>query len=185
MATRSRVISAIPNAFLTALGLAILVGGVGYGVINEGGVGLGFLPAMSGVLVTVFAIIELVIEWRRTRPPTSDLAHVFVPELQEVSSAESAQTPEGADVDLFGRTQKQRSRMLWTVMAMFLAAVALVPILGFIISFALLIFSCAVFVEKRRVVPSALVTAITMAIGYLIFGILLGVPLPQGIFGIL
>ena len=64
------------SAVLAAVGVAALLGGLGYGVTVEGGeIGPGFLPAMAGGLVAVFAVLDLVGRLRRRsdRPTQAEL----------------------------------------------------------------------------------------------------------------
>ena len=39
-------------------------------------------------------------------------------------------------------------------------------------------------VERRKLLPSILVAVIALGVAYLVFGVLLRVPLPQGLLGI-
>jgi hypothetical protein len=62
-------------------------------------------------------------------------------------------------------------------------AVLLVPLLGFLVAFGLLVlFVCAV-VERRPPLVALLVTALAVACGYGVFAVFLDVPLPTGVAG--
>jgi hypothetical protein len=60
-----------------------------------------------------------------------------------------------------------------------------VPVLGFLISFGLLLFVCSYAVERQGLLPSVLVSVVSVAAVYGIFVAFLSVPLPTGALGIL
>lgn len=167
---------------LALLGIGAVIGGIGYGVIEEDGlIGPGFLPTLAGGLVAIFAIGD-VVGRLRARPSMSEAELILGPEAGEVIAEEVAAE---SDIDIFGRTQKQRSRMLVAVLAILVATLLLVPLLGFIISFALMLLAIAILVEKRKWLPALAVTTSALVVTYLIFVVLLRVPLPQGLIGII
>jgi hypothetical protein len=88
------------------------------------------------------------------------------------------------DVDIFGRTPKERGRQLVTVFAALVVACLLVPVLGFLGSFFLLSLFISGVVEKRRWIPSLIVSFLAVAVVYGVFVGFLGVPLPTGLIGI-
>ena len=168
------------SVILALLGIGAVIGGLSYGVIEEDGlIGPGFLPTMAGALVAIFAIGD-VIGRLRAKPVMSEAELILGAEADAVLEEEVAAE---SDIDIFGRTQKQRSRMLVAVLLILIVTLLLVPLLGFIISFALMLLSIAVFVEKRKWLPALAVTAAALAVIYLIFVVLLRVPLPQGLIG--
>jgi hypothetical protein len=113
--------------------------------------------------------------------------HAMVPP-DDVPVAVPAEVPaEGPgpdDVDIFGRTPKERGRQLVTVVAALVVAVLLVPLLGFLVSFFLLSLFISAVVERRRWLPSLIVSLVAIAAVYGIFVGFLGVPLPTGLIGI-
>lgn len=175
------------TAVLAAVGLAAVIGGLGYGVFGEDGlIGPGFLPVLAGGLVALFAVIDVIgrLRSRRTGSTTADLvvdaAEPAAPEADLTAEADTA-----SDVDIYGRTQAQRTRMLVAVIAILIATLFLVNVVGFILAFGLMLLACAVAVERRKLVPSLIVTVVALGAAYLIFGVMLHVPLPQGLLGIL
>lgn len=174
---------AVASSILLALiGIGAVIGGIGYGVIEEDGlIGPGFLPTMAGGLVAIFAIGD-VVGRLRAKPSMSEAELILGAEADAVLEEEVAAE---SDIDIFGRTQKQRTRMLVAVLAILIATLLLVPLLGFIVSFGLMLLSIAIFVEKRKWLPALAVTAAALAVTYLIFVVLLRVPLPQGLIGII
>ncbi|MCJ0702204.1 tripartite tricarboxylate transporter TctB family protein [Frigoribacterium faeni] len=193
------------SAVLAAIGSAALVGGLGYGVTVEGGeIGPGFLPAMAGGLVAVFAVLDLVGRLRR-RPDRPSQAELILDTRSRpddgivlgdpldpgapTTSTQSIHSPLATDdddgVDILGRTQRQRNRMLAVVLGLVVVTLAMVQVVGFLLAFVLLLFVVAVFVERRRVLPSALVAVAAGVVTYAIFVALLRVPLPQGLLGLI
>jgi putative tricarboxylic transport membrane protein len=172
------------DAVLGAIGLYAVVSGFGYQVLQENGeIGPGFLPAVAGGLVALFAAIDLVNKFRRT--PQHDVFDDDAALIGDTAAITLRDETELVDVDIFGRTQKQRNRMLLAVLGIIIATVALVPLLGFLISFGLMLIACAVAVERRRWLPSLIVTVVALTATYLIFVVLLRVPLPQGLLGLI
>ena len=60
----------------------------------------------------------------------------------------------------------------------------LLPLLGFVISGTLFMLSMLLLVERRRLVPALITTAVTMVGAYSIFGWWLAIDLPKGPFGL-
>jgi hypothetical protein len=88
------------------------------------------------------------------------------------------------DVDIFGRTPKERGRQLVTVFAALVVACLLVPLLGFLVSFFLLSVFISAIVERRKWIPSLIASFLAIAAVYGVFVGFLGVPLPTGLIGI-
>ncbi|MQA97734.1 MAG: tripartite tricarboxylate transporter TctB family protein [Streptosporangiales bacterium] len=155
-------------AVIGALGAAFAVGGLGYGLSKEGGqVGPGLLPALTGGLLLLTALAQVV----RTL-------------LGSATPPESGETVVAAEEDLDGRTTWQRTRILWTVFGLTLVALLLVSLLGFLAAFGLLVLVISVAVERRPVVPALVISGVAVAAVYAIFVLFLRVPLPGGVFGI-
>jgi putative tricarboxylic transport membrane protein len=192
------------SVVLAVIGLAAVLGGLGYGVTVEGGeIGPGFLPTMAGGLVAVFAVLDTVGRLRRRsdRPSQAELITGTTSRPGDgialadpgdpgaaTTSTQSIHSPvdaDGDEVDILGRTQRQRNRMLAIVVGLVIATLLMVQVVGFLIAFVLLLFVVAVFVEHRRVLPSAAVALTAGAAIYGIFGILLSVPLPTGLLGLI
>lgn len=178
----------VPNAVIMALGLAAAAMGAGYGVLDDDGrIGPGFLPTVAGALMAFFAAVNVVTSGRK---PTATLDSVVEDQIPGIDHGEVPPVPgmdgnaDSGDLDIYGRTQRLRDRMLWTVIGIVLATVVLVPLLGFMLAFAAMLLVIAVVVERRKFLPSVMVTVLTLAATYAIFVLFLGVPLPQGILGI-
>lgn len=173
-----------PNGVIIALGLAAAVVGAGYGFLDgDGRIGPGFLPSIAGALMAVFAAVNALTSGRKQSATLESVVEGQIPGLgQEEASPEV--TAGNNDLDIYGRTQRQRDKMLWTVIGIMLATVLLVPLLGFMLAFAAMLVVVAVVVERRKILPSIAVSVITLAATYAVFVLFLRVPLPQGILGI-
>jgi putative tricarboxylic transport membrane protein len=160
---------AVP-ALLALLGVAAVMAGFGYGLTDDRGqVGTGFLPVVAGGALAVLAVAE-VISARRRQAAEAPQAAIETPE---------------PDIDIQGRTTGQRVRILATVLGLVILTVALVPVLGFLLSFAGLLFVITMAVERMGVLRSAAVTVITIAVIWFVFAQFLSVPLPQGMLGLI
>lgn len=176
-----------PNAFIIALGSAAAIVAAGYGFLGEDGrIGPGFLPTIAGGLMAFFAAVNALTSGKEHGATLEGMVEDKV--VEDAVSAGPADIPADAasagSTDIYGRTQRQRDRMLWAVVGIVLATVLLVPLLGFLLAFAAMLVVIAVVVERRKIVPSVVVTAITLAATYAVFVLFLRVPLPQGILGI-
>ena len=162
------------DLLIIVLGTAAIIGGFGYDVISSNGrIGAGFLPVMAAGAMVTFAVANLLIPRLRPEPATVE---------SSIEHARADAEPD-TDIDIYGRSQKQRIRMLWTVLGLLVATVLLIPVLGFILAFGLLLVVIAVLVEKKKVLPSLVVSVIALASTYALFVGVLRVPLPEGIFG--
>lgn len=103
---------------------------------------------------------------------------------QGTMSPDDAPVAENDDVDIFGRTARQRGRQLVTVFVALTMAILLVPLLGFLFSFFVLSVFISAVVEKRAWLPSAIVSLVAVVLIYAVFVGFLRVPLPTGLIGI-
>ena len=174
----------VPNAVIISLGIAATAMGAGYGVLGDDGrIGPGFLPTVAGALMAFFAAVNVLTSGRKQAATLDSVMEERIPGIDRGEDSASG-SANGEDLDIYGRTQRQRDRMLWTVIGIVLATVVLVPLLGFMLAFAAMLLVIAVVVERRKILPSVMVSVLTLAATYAIFVLFLRVPLPQGILGI-
>jgi putative tricarboxylic transport membrane protein len=179
-----------PNIVVIGLGIAAVVIAAGYGFLDEDGrIGPGFLPIITAALMAFFAAVNLVTSRRKSAHTLESVVEERIPGLDTHAAAHQEAGPPAhpagdEDIDIYGRSQHQRNRMLWTVIAIVIATVLLVPLLGFMVAFAAMLVVVAVAVERRKILPSLVVSLITLGATYAIFVLFLRVPLPQGILGI-
>lgn len=153
---------------LAALGAAVFASSFGYGLLGEDArVGPGLLPMVTGLLLLLLSAGQLLARVLRGRAGTPD----------------PAPTADGTVPDASGHTEPQRVRRLWTVVVALPVTVLLVPLLGFLVAFGLLVLFVAALVERRPPLVALLVTALVVAFGYGVFAVFLDVPLPTGLLG--
>jgi putative tricarboxylic transport membrane protein len=178
--TGANLRKAVASLIIALIGIAAVIGGFGYGFIEDGRIAAGFLPVLVGGAMALFALLD-VVGSVRSREKESTLLETA--QVEAIETLEPASAP-ASDLDIYGRTAKQRDRMLLMVIGIILATVLLVPVLGFLVAFALMLIVIAVVVERRRLLPSVLVSTVALAAAYGIFVLFLRVPLPTGILGI-
>lgn len=162
---REKAPDLIGAGLLMALGVAFAVGAASnFQLFGEGGrIGSGFMPFAAGVLLVVFgAMIG--------------------------GEALLGRRPEGTgqpEDESGGGTVEVGSR--YTVAVVFgltLAAVLLIPVLGFLVSFGLLVFALVAFVEEGGLLLGAGMGIGAAFLTWLVFVLFLGIPLPSGFLGI-
>lgn len=184
-ALKRRAELAVP-LLLGATGIAAAVGGLGYGVTDDQGrVGTGFLPFATGAALVLLSLAELAgVVLRHSRPTAAgDRLETLAEVLTQSDQTQLAPAEPG--VDALGRTHTQRVRILVVVAGLFLGAVLLVPVLGFLLSFGGLLFVVTAFVERLGLLRSALVAVATVTVLWAVFVRFLSVPLPQGLLGVI
>ena len=155
-------------AVVAVLGVVAAVVGAGYGMFGEGGrIGPGFLPVVTGILTAIlcgavaFGIVRRAVH------------HEPEPSIEEVP-----------DIDITGRSERQRVVNLWVVFGLTFMAILLVQLVGFLVAFGLLVLVVSAVVERQPVLRSLAITVVAVAVVYLLFGLFLGVPLPGGLLGL-
>lgn len=164
----------IGSGLLALLGAAFVAGSLRFEVVRESGeIGPGFMPFVSGVLLVVFGAMVGVRTWWRVRL-------VRGPHQRGASrdaESEDLAWPEDAD------SQEDRWRYsVGPVFVLLTVAIVLIPVLGFLVSFGLLIFALVRFVEQERTLFATLLAAGTVVAAWLIFVRFLEIPLPGGFF---
>ncbi|MGY1604410.1 tripartite tricarboxylate transporter TctB family protein [Geodermatophilus sp. SYSU D00815] len=195
---------AVAYGLLTGLGIFAVVVALGYGLLKEGNqVGPGLVPTVVGAGIALIAGRELLSTLRGRRDDhTRGLAEVAA---SVTSAAPAAPSPAGeqavadaaggggsatpgdgadGDVDIYGRTASTRMRQLVMVFGGLVLAVLLVPLLGFLGSFFLLSVFISAVVERRRWLPSAVISLVAVVVVWAVFVLFLDVPLPDGLIGI-
>lgn len=147
---------------LVAVAVAAAIIGFGYGVIDDGRVGGGFLPVAAATVVIISGLFDI-------------MGRLKVKEEEAKSNQ--------AQLDIFGRNQKTRDRQLVAVMILVGGGLLLIDVIGFLAAFAVLIIAISLLVEKKKPLTTMLVTVGTILVTYLVFDVFLEVPLPLGIFG--
>lgn len=183
MTIAPRIARAAFSAALALLGVAAAIGGFGYGFTQDNGqVGAGFLPVSLGVIMALLAVADVFMTLRERAPsrPLDELG-TLAAEVDAVPDT----VEEAPDVDALGRTQRQRNRMLLIVVGLLVVALLLVPVLGLLISMGVLMVVIATLVERRNLIPSIIITAVTIGVFHLVFAVLLRLPMPTGMIGLI
>jgi hypothetical protein len=173
---------AVAFGVLAVLGAAVFGTSFGYGILGpEGRVGPGLLPMVTGLLLMLLSAAQLATRLRRQSLSRRTALSSAPSRPGDRSSEEGGAGDTGTDV--FGRTERQRVRQLWTVVGALPVAVLLVPLLGFLPALGLLVLFVSAVVERRPPLVALLVTAFAVAAGYGVFAEFLDVPLPTGLVG--
>lgn len=184
----------IGTGILAVLGLVAVVMGLGYGFIGENDqIGPGFMPVLTGAFILVASLAEIGrLVFGPKDKASAGLGGVAEELSAEASAAQQAahgesgtRNEDGEEVDTFGRTAKQRRRTVPLIFAVVLAAILLTQVIGMLLALTLMMFAIVVFIEKKPLLPSVLTSLAVLGAAYLIFVQMLGVPLPQGVLGIL
>ncbi|MEV7631426.1 tripartite tricarboxylate transporter TctB family protein [Microbacterium sp. NPDC089318] len=173
MTSTARTARAASTATLAVLGVVAAIIGASYGVLQDNGqIGAGFLPVALGVILALLAIIDLA----QTRIRRDADVDALAPELERDT---------GSDVDSLGRSQRQRNRMLVLVVGMLFIDLLLVPFTGLLIALGLLVVGIATIVERRHILYALIVGAVSITVVHLVFAVLLKVPMPTGLIGLI
>jgi hypothetical protein len=162
---REKAPDLIGSGLLAAIGVAFAIGGTQHGVLGEGGrIGPGFMPFFAGSMLVVFAAMIGVGALRR------------VPASSEAES-DVRDVPEGGEEAGSGRT-------VAFIFGLTFVAILLIPLLGFLISFGLLVVALVRFVEGESLLLATAVGVGAVIIAWVVFVFFLQIPVPAGIFGL-
>lgn len=155
---REKAPDLIGAGLLMALGVAFAVGAASnFQLFGEGGrIGSGFMPFAAGVMLVVFGAMI------------------------------GGEALLGRGSEGTGRDESDDGSRI-TVAVVFgltLAAVLLIPVLGFLVSFGLLVFALVAFVEEGGLLLGAGMGIGAAFLTWLVFVLFLGIPLPSGFLGI-
>lgn len=182
MTISTRIAGAGFSLALAIIGVVAVVLGLGYGMFREGDeIGDGFLPVVLGAVITVLAVIDIIQRMLR-KDDVSDTIEEVMEDAIGVHLGETAE-PQDSDIDIFGRTQRQRNRILLSVVGALVVAVLLASVVGLVVALTLLMIFVAVFLERRPWLPSVIIAVVAGATIWLVFEQFLKVPLPGGLLG--
>lgn len=180
-----RRLNIVASTALALLGAGAVYGANEYSILDEDGrIAAGFLPALCGLVLLVLATIDVIHQVTR-KPEMETLADEVFESISEDTPLTTDRIATVPEIDIYGRDQKTRNRQLLIVIVALIVAVALIPLIGMALALALLMIFVSIFVERRRVFSTLVITAVTIAVFYLIFVVFLGVPLPRGLLGLI
>lgn len=177
----------IGTAIVGLVGAAALVTGWGYGFLQESGeVGAGFLPVVTGGFIFLASLAELIRMYYFSQ--ASDPGFMSVAEKAE-KDAQAAMTDNRApaaqtDAD-DDDAAEQHNLTTIKVFGLLLAALLLIPAIGLLLSLSAMVLIIVLWVERKPLVPAIVTAAAVLGLAYLIFIVLLNVPLPQGMLGLI
>lgn len=169
-------------AVLGALGVGVALVGSGYGVSVDQRVGPGFLPLVAGIGLALMCATLLLGRLRGSAAAAGD-SDVETPATSAAAAA--AHGANGSPNAPDEASAEPRNHPAVLVFAGLIVTIVLVPLIGFLESFALLLMFVSVVVERRPVLPALGVTALAVAVIYLVFVQFLSVRLPMGLLAIL
>jgi hypothetical protein len=146
---------------LVVLGVLIVREASRFTYRDEFGPGPGLLPFWLGILLTGLALCLVASSWLKKASSDTNVAHVT-----DTSSRQRRRVP-AVLVALLG----------------FLAMIAVLNILGFILSFGMLSFFLVYVVERRSLKDATIVAFASAASFLLLFRVLIPLPLPAGPWG--
>ncbi|GAA4510591.1 tripartite tricarboxylate transporter TctB family protein [Brevibacterium yomogidense] len=174
----------VGTLIMGALGAAATLMGLGYGVFVEGNhVGPGFMPMAIGIFIFGASMLELgrILIASDSLKENSVMAVV---ETTQQDAAEQIAEVQG-ELDTFGRTQKQRNRAPFYIFLVLAVALLLVDLLGLVVSFALAVAFMVIVIERRPWWVGIIATSSAVAFIYVIFKLILNIPLPTGYLGLI
>ncbi|RZU76799.1 tripartite tricarboxylate transporter TctB family protein [Micromonospora kangleipakensis] len=176
-------------AVLALVGLAAAVSGAFYGVFVDGGrVGPGFLPLVAGGLTAVLCgwLALRCVHGERSHPPGGPAEGVEPHLVEDIDPVDIDSVDNGTDddVDISGRTRRERIHNLWKVFGLTLGAIPLVQVVGFLAAFGALVFVISTWIERQPLLKSAVIAAAATGLIYGVFGLFLEIPLPGGLLGL-
>lgn len=166
----------IPSLGALAGGIALIVNGLGYGVTHDPGVGAGFLPLVAGCILAVTGAVWAVrLGLAAQAHHSMDGPHPATDSALETVLIDGLDDAADDDVAMPDRRGWQR---VGIVVASLAGAALLLPLLGYTVAVALLLFTVLRFVSERRWWLAALIAVGGALITRLVFQVWLGTSLP-------
>lgn len=155
------------------VGVAVLIGSFGYGLETpEGLVGPGMVPFLASLVMVVATLVESVNAARKLRSPAE-------------ATEEDNAIADADDLDNLGRTAVQRNRAVILVFGVILLAVLLTRVIGLLLSLSLMVFTLVALIERKPWWAGLIAGVGSFLFGWVVFGLVLHVPLPTGMLGLI
>lgn len=160
-ASRARPGVITAYAVITLMGMGFFLGSLQYAMFRGGNqVGPAYMPRYAAVLLVVLGVLLLIQEFRGRSRMAGD---------------------SGVEEDAEALNRKTVIKLM-AVFGLIVVALLLVPLLGLIGAFVLLIPALTIGVERMPIVTSLIVSVVAGVVAYVVFIVVLRVPLPMGIF---
>ncbi|MGQ1798887.1 tripartite tricarboxylate transporter TctB family protein [Kocuria oceani] len=177
----------VGTALLGVVGAVAVFMGLGYGFMrDENQIGPGFLPVLTGAFILVASLAEVARLYFSSGTRGGALMDAAERAEEEAkAAARKLKEESGEEKDTFGRTSAERNRAIVKVFFALFVALLLVPVTGLLLALTAMVLVIVLWVERKPVVPSVLISLGGLAAVYLIFVQILGVPVPQGMLGLI
>lgn len=176
----------IGTLILGVLGATATLMGFGYQVFVEGGqVGPGFMPGAVGLFIFGASMLELGRILLASDALKEDSMMAVVEDVQQDAKEQVSDVGDAQEVDNLGRTAKQRNRAPLYIFVVLAVALLLVDLLGLVVSFALAVAFMIIVIERRPWWVGLIATACAVAFIYVVFKLILNIPLPSGYLGLI
>lgn len=163
----------IVRAVFLVLSILIIVGAIGYGIRDdEGLVGAGMMPFAAGLVMLVATLWEGVGEFRRQRTALPQ-----APVENAIADADA--------VEATTRTPAEQRRAVITSFVVILATLLVARVVGLLIALSLMVLVLIWPVERKPWWSGVIGGVAAFLFGWLVFGVLLDVPLPTGMLGLI
>jgi hypothetical protein len=151
---------------LVALALGYLAAALRFPLMADGQAGAGLFP----VMVAAVLIVSLVATLLRGRPDGGEAA--------ESHQAESTRASESSEQEI----RRVGPGRFWILLGTMIGYVVVVDYLGYLLTSALVSWTLLRVLSDRPMRQVVLFAVVLGGASYLVFAVLLGVPLPQGYF---
>lgn len=163
----------VVRAAFLAVSILVVVGSLRYGVRDDQGlVGAGMMPFAAGLVMLVATLWEGVGEFRRQR--------TAVPEAPVENAIADADAVEAST-----RTPAEQRRAVIIAFLVIAGTLALARVVGLLIALSLMVMVFIWPVERKPWWSGVIGGIAAFIFGWLVFGILLDVPLPTGMLGLI
>jgi hypothetical protein len=183
-----RVEARFPGIVIVVLGVLFCVGALSYGVVNDGRMGPGLMPMVSGlglvVLGTMIAVTARPDSGAVTAGPDIDHRDPRVGgnAARVVGPTEGEPVEEQVDDDGLTAMEVHHPAHPWLILGATAAALLVAPLVGLIPALGLMSLVLLRFVERESWLLSLVVTVALVITSWLVFEELLEVNVPWGVF---
>ena len=185
---------------LLVLGAAVIIASFQYGLFDDKGhVGAGFMPFAAGLVMTLASVWDIVKaqfadgqgevhgETEDEEPgtlPAADSGINPIVDSDEAVGDDANALHEEIRAELEGEEQQAGWKAVLSVFGVLIGVVVLSSMIGLLLTLSLMVFVLLLFVEKKPWWAALIGFVLAISFGYLVFGQLLGVPLPKGLLGL-
>jgi hypothetical protein len=182
----SRVEARLPGVVIAVLGVLFCVGALSYGVLNNGRMGPGLVPMVTGLGLIVLGTLIALTARPEAGTVTSDGDLQNRNPLgggdESVVAPTEGEPVEQQSADGIVAQEVHHPAHPWLILGTTAAALLVSPLIGLIPALGLMSLVLLRFVESESWRLSALVTIALVVGAWFLFEEALGVPMPWGVF---